>query len=68
MGALGGLCALPAIFLKLKTFESAGRYAGVIIMITNVVIPGFIVAFLYVGGPFDIIMMKVLGCGEFAKK
>lgn len=67
MGILGGCCAPPAIFLKLKTFEAAGRYAGVIIMITNVVIPGSIAAFLFVGGPFDAIMMKVLGCKTAAK-
>jgi hypothetical protein len=64
MGILAGLCAPPAIFLKLKTFESAGNYAGVIIMITNIVIPGFLAAFLFVGGPFDAIMMKVLQCGK----
>jgi len=68
MGVLGALCAPPALIFKLKTFESAGNYAGVIIMITNIVIPGFIAAFLFVGGPFDAIMMRVLGCGKVEEK
>lgn len=68
MGLLAGACAPPAIILKVKTFEAAGRYAGVIIMITNIVIPGFIAAFLFVGGPFDAIMMKVTGCGKAEEK
>lgn len=67
MGALAGPCAVPALVLKVKTFAAFDRSAGVIIMFTNIVIPGFIVAFLYVGGPFDAIMMKILKCGNIDK-
>ena len=64
MGALAGPCGIPAIVLKVKAFAAFDRYAGVVIMMTNIVIPGTIVAFLYVGGPFDAIMMKILKCGK----